>query len=387
MQIIEAQYDIVTPMFIGGGDLKEPPELRSPSIKGALRFWWRALHWGACLNEQNGDFGRALGELHQREADLFGAAAKDDRYGQGKVLLKVKSSNKLALGINNPSSGQAYLLGQGLYHFKNGFLREAISPNQGFKVILKLQNDVDAEGVINALLVFGLLGGVGSRARKGWGSLAIRSITHTDKARQVKTISIPDDKESYKQTITKLLNALPEQLPPFSAFSKQTRIEISATAEKAEGLLTKIGDEMQLYRSFGKTDGSGVHKTGGKTAEQNFKSDHDLVLDFAEGNKLKQHPKRVVFGLPHNYFYSNGTKVDVDAEKFSRRSSPLIIHIHQFSSGQCIAVQSLIKADFLPEHEKIQLKKGHKTQSIECDIDWTVITDYLGRFNQREQII
>ena len=52
-----------------------------------------------------------------------------------------------------------------------------------------------------------------------------------------------------------------------------------------------------------------------------------------------------------------------------------------------MAIQSLIKADFLPEHEKIQLKKGHNTRSIECDIDWTVITDYLERFNQREQII
>ena len=385
MQTIEAEYRIVTPMFIGG-DQSDNPELRPPSIKGALRFWWRALQWGACL-EKTASHEAALKELHRQEAELFGAAAKEERYGQGQVSLKIKTT-QLKNNPNNqtPSPGQSYLLGQGLYHFRNGFLRAAIAPEQTFKVILKLHNDVDAENIINTLLIFGLLGGLGSRSRKGWGSVAIRAITHTDKAQQFKSVSIPDDKKSYKQSITKLLNALPDCLPPFSAFSRQTRIEVSATSDKAEQLLTEMGDEMQQYRSYGRQLGV-EHRVNGKTAEQNFKGDHDLVLDFADGKKIQQHPKRVVFGLPHNYFYSNGTKVDVDAEKFSRRASPLIIHIHQFSSGQCIAVQCLLKAHFLPEHERIQLKKNNKTQAIVCDIDWNVITDYLERFTQREPIV
>jgi len=45
MQEIKATYKIVTPMFLGGADHEE--EIRVPSIKGALRFWWRALAWGA----------------------------------------------------------------------------------------------------------------------------------------------------------------------------------------------------------------------------------------------------------------------------------------------------------------------------------------------------
>ena len=387
MQTIEAEYRIVTPMFIGGGDKSDNPELRPPSIKGALRFWWRALQWGACL-EKSVSHESALKELHRQEAELFGAAAKEDNGGgQGQVSLKLKTTLlKNNPKIPKPSSGQSYLLGQGLYHFRNGFLSTAIAPNQTFKIILRLHNDVDAENIINTLLIFGLLGGLGSRSRKGWGSVAIRSITHKDKAQQVKSLAIPDDEESYKQCITKLLNALPDCLPPFSAFSRQTRIEVSATSDKAEQLLTKIGDEMQLYRSYGQKVGA-EHKVNGKTAEQNFKVDHDLVLAFVDGTKIQQHPKRVVFGLPHNYFYSNGTKVDVDAEKLSRRASPLIIHIHQFSSGQCMAVQCLLKAHFLPERERIQLKKGNKTQAIACDIDWNVITDYLERFAQRERIV
>lgn len=33
----------VTPMFLGGAEPNKIAELRAPSIKGALRFWYRAI--------------------------------------------------------------------------------------------------------------------------------------------------------------------------------------------------------------------------------------------------------------------------------------------------------------------------------------------------------
>jgi hypothetical protein len=44
MKTLQATYRIVTPMFIGDAEQKAT-DLRPPSIKGALRFWWRALNW------------------------------------------------------------------------------------------------------------------------------------------------------------------------------------------------------------------------------------------------------------------------------------------------------------------------------------------------------
>jgi CRISPR-associated protein Cmr1 len=46
-------------MFLAGAD-GSIPELRPPSIKGALRFWWRAM---------NGDLG--LADLKRIEGDIF----------------------------------------------------------------------------------------------------------------------------------------------------------------------------------------------------------------------------------------------------------------------------------------------------------------------------
>ncbi|WP_345894648.1 type III-B CRISPR module RAMP protein Cmr1 [Phaeodactylibacter xiamenensis] len=43
MESITFHCKVITPMFLAGAD-GQTPELRAPSIKGAMRFWWRALN-------------------------------------------------------------------------------------------------------------------------------------------------------------------------------------------------------------------------------------------------------------------------------------------------------------------------------------------------------
>ena len=40
---------VLTPMFMGGADSDGEPELRAASIRGAMRFWFRAIA-GAVIN-------------------------------------------------------------------------------------------------------------------------------------------------------------------------------------------------------------------------------------------------------------------------------------------------------------------------------------------------
>lgn len=42
MNTIIFECETVTPMFLTGADSKKP-EFRAPSIKGLMRFWWRAI--------------------------------------------------------------------------------------------------------------------------------------------------------------------------------------------------------------------------------------------------------------------------------------------------------------------------------------------------------
>ncbi len=49
MKTIEFECETITPMFLAGADGKTP-ELRPPSIKGLMRFWWRAMNGHLPLN-------------------------------------------------------------------------------------------------------------------------------------------------------------------------------------------------------------------------------------------------------------------------------------------------------------------------------------------------
>jgi CRISPR-associated protein Cmr1 len=73
------ECEIITPMFISGAD-GHTPELRPPSIKGMLRFWWRAL---------NGHLG--LIDLKKNEAIKFGSS--DEKIGKSKIIIRVSNDN------------------------------------------------------------------------------------------------------------------------------------------------------------------------------------------------------------------------------------------------------------------------------------------------------
>ncbi|SDX45580.1 CRISPR-associated protein Cmr1 [Allochromatium warmingii] len=172
-EILEATYRIITPMFLGGADRTPIDGLRPPSFKGALRFWWRALHWSDCLREAQDDTA-GLRLLHRREALLFGQAANGEETGQGRCLLRISGDTRTLTKAHLPSAtaGHQYLLGQGLYHFRDAYLREALAPDATLRIQVRFRPETthdERDSVARALLTLGLLGGLGSRARKGIG--------------------------------------------------------------------------------------------------------------------------------------------------------------------------------------------------------------------------
>ncbi|MEM7018046.1 MAG: type III-B CRISPR module RAMP protein Cmr1 [Pseudomonadota bacterium] len=398
MRKLSAKYKIITPMFIGNGQ-QEADSVRPPSIKGALRFWWRALNWGRCLTASNADESAALCMLNEHEAHLFGRAAREEknqqRGGQGVFLLKVDADAIKALSkteLDNErdyraTPGHQYLLGQGLY--KNRYLRSALSMGKSFSVHLQFKpktDDSEIHSIAEALMLFGLLGGLGSRARRGLGSIAIQHLEGSN-------LAVPKNCSALEYILKQLTSGLPESLPPFTALSKakETRLDISIQGTDAWSLLGTVGREFQLHRSYGK-DG----KVNGQDSERRFVSDHNLADAVTKGETVSQHPQRVVFGLPHNYFFSNGSKVDVGpahqnengewtSEGRGRRASPLFIHAHQFPEGQCAIIQALLPATFLPQGDHIVLE-GADTSKILPNVDWKVVHGYMERFAQRQGI-
>jgi len=381
MHELVANYQITTPMFLGNVEA-HANGIRVPSLKGALRFWWRALNWSS-IRATARDDGEALSQLHRREADLFGIAAGDNEGGQGAFLIRAKRIAQNHPEKWRPKPGHTYLLGQGLYHFRDGFLR-TFQTNGRIEARLLFRPDSDPEKrreVARALFALGIFGGLGSRARKGFGSLAITGLDGID------GFTIPQDRTSYVSAAREILAETGGcSEPPFTAFSSKTSFQVLENGRNdALQLLHEIGFDQQLYRSYGRADRNGKHWVHNTEAEQNFEEDHDQILAVIKREKRPEAlPNRAVFGLPHNYFYGGiNRKLDINPgnKDRTRRASPLFQHIHTFPDGTAVCGQALIRAHFLPLNEPIVFKRGREDEDrlIGGEPDWATLSGLLDR--------
>ncbi|WP_432785097.1 hypothetical protein AAEX37_02021 [Oligella sp. MSHR50489EDL] len=389
MRTIKAEFEVVTPMFLGesvsGNEINCAERIRGASLKGALRFYFRALNWHR-IRSASADDRAALKALHAEESAIFGAAVKDKKGGQAAFLLRVSGEpitcKKNMQGLN---SMLGYLLGQGLYDGrKNVLTREFIPMGVVFNVDLILKptlNEQQVQQISDCLLTFGLLGGLGSRARKGFGSVSITSLVINEVEQK-----LPQTKDEYKKALKHLIGVQTLVAePPLTAFSAQTQLQVSATSRDPIGLLNKHGLEMGLYRSFGRNG-----KVFDKTAEQNFREDHDWAYDVRKNEMDKAYlPERAVFGLPHPYFLSNANnfKLAVDSQS-GRRASPLFAHVQRLPTGDYLLVHTLMRSQFLPQGINVDIRGGNVRYSISdvnTKVDWDVLTDFLERFKPKSE--
>jgi len=165
----EFTLEILTPMFLGGANPQDA-ELRAASIKGALRFWWRALQAETNIND-----------LRRRENEIFGGSEGDS--GQkSRVKIEV-DENKIECGEQIPNSATVCIHGNnipilkyltvGLYRFGGGvheFNRNYIKEGT-FNI--KLFFPETYPEVLDAFYLMVYCGGLGAKSRNGFGSLNI----------------------------------------------------------------------------------------------------------------------------------------------------------------------------------------------------------------------
>ncbi|MCC6559147.1 MAG: type III-B CRISPR module RAMP protein Cmr1 [Polyangiaceae bacterium] len=394
---LTATYRVTTPMFCAGAD-QQQAELRPASFKGALRFWFRAVAWAT-----HGD----IASVRSQEDALFGST----RTGQAKVLLSLAPLEERAhMPANRQVDiGLGYLAGQGLSKpNRDGALttRPSLGPDTCFKVRLVLRSTSAAEQaqVRRALIALGLLGGLGARSRRGFGSLTLESLHGEGETDQVWTA--PRDLAALKDQLSALLPprstiqvSTGSADPPYTAFSDGSRIVLVPTAgDTAEGLLRRVGMSLLHYRGYGRRVGNS-HRVGAVPALQWFSHDHDEMLKAADkrngqsaGTKLAA-PHRAAFGLPHNYrFGSLATNVEVNSAVKERRASPVLLHVHRALEARPIAVVAFLPALFLPDARLriVRRKKGEARTSFSATLPsspglWQPIQVFLDELLKGDQ--
>jgi CRISPR-associated protein Cmr1 len=210
---------------------------------------------------------------------------------------------------------------------------------------------------------------LGSRARKGLGSLSIQRIRDTLTQEFATRLDI-------QHFIDSLDYSAPSRTAPLTAFGMGARIDLSPGQRSPLACLQQVNQCLQLYR-----DGT----IQGHERESNFKQDRSLAAEAAKGKPIPSLPQRAVFGLPHNYFWiESKAKLDIapDESTRNRRASPLFIHVHQFPDGQCSIIHCLLPSLFLPAGSRIKLSGKGTTSLDNPKVDFGVITRYMDRFTR-----
>lgn len=380
---IEVSYQVVTPLFCSGSN-PDSPELRLPSFKGVLRYWWRALAWS--------QYDGQLGRIQQKENALFGSAES----GRSRVSMKLDRASKLSsVSIKevltvSPENKQPPV-GEGARYLGYGVMeafgsrkrktqagqltRACLRAPIDFAVSMQSRtlDEEQLQSLTNALIALGTLGGMGAKSRKGYGSLVIRSLRVNGK----EEYRAPQSIDELRKVIANLSsNRAVSAMPEYTALSKETRhVLISKSKQEPVELLDLIGCELIRFRSWGFRG-----KILGADAERNFEDDHDLMKQSVK--ERRKHPRRIAFGLPHNYGRYSDQQVGPYDKNLDRRGSPLFIHIHK-CGDMPVAVLSFLPARFLPHGKSAISVGGKKVSQTPEDILYRPVHEFLDRLRDR----
>ncbi|HEX5493041.1 MAG TPA: RAMP superfamily CRISPR-associated protein [Mycobacteriales bacterium] len=169
-------FTVDTPMFLSGADGRA--EFRLPSLRGAARFWFRALTAPV--------FGNDFSRVADAEAEVFGAAsaeATDNRGHRGPSRIAVRprelpepvtepNPGWLRLRGDEPRKGIAYLLGPGLYTPPRAVTRAShFAPGSTGGFDIRADSDYAGEVFAVCLWALSTFGGLGARTRRGFGGI------------------------------------------------------------------------------------------------------------------------------------------------------------------------------------------------------------------------
>lgn len=160
---ITFEIETITPMFLAGAD-QSKAEIRAASIKGLLRFWWRALQAESDLEK-----------LRQKEAQIFGSS--DEGVGGANFSIRVTQPNEKPIAVY-PNPGRQDPVGYHLYSvfMQKGKERPYYPEGSKFKIILSSRDENVLKIASASLWTLVYLGAIGTRARRGAGNMVVRDI-------------------------------------------------------------------------------------------------------------------------------------------------------------------------------------------------------------------
>ena len=357
----------------------DPQGIRVPSLRGILEFWYRSLLGHISDSDA----------IYAHQAKVFGSTD----VGQGltlRVAGKPCMPEPGELGFESNTQALLYLGYGPLQLLKRQFgdstknvltshnaehAKDAVPIGEGerprFSFVARGKK-AQLEELRKALLLLHLFGGVGSRSRRGWGSV------------EVVGDLIPPPEEDVVAWIQNTLGSVwrTEQpvtkgLPRFSALNSQCKIYVTPVFR---------GDYraplLEFYRHFSRVRSYPTSKLA--------QSDHEIeVKDFAAlqkspGQAIQKVPLRIAFGMPYQPGHHRVWGIEYRGrprggnssdDEVTRRASPLLLKVVRLSADRHVGVALFLKSSFFGQSDiEVTAKGAGQTQRFP---GYQAITDFF----------
>lgn len=377
MKTFNVVCKVITPLFMGGAN--QQAELRTQSINGLLRWWFRVA--GGSIDD---------------EKRIFGWAGKTSN--QGLVRIFIKETDFQPKRFSSGPQGYNYL----------GFSlklanRVSVPENKTFSLKISFHpkaNEEDIKKFFCALWLAFNLGNFGSRSRRGFGSIKIENIQGqfpNNFNLQFKPQNSIDKWLKNQLYYIKNLNfwqrrnGIPYLFENFEIY--QIQKDKFSNWEKWKSEVQKGRQGKYLKNSWG---GNNVNNWKDLLDFMGFllmayrsyrMPDYDNAKKILQGIRVNNPTfERAIFGIPLNFYFSSLRKGDMVHLKLGndnlRRASPLLMKIIQSESGY-EGLFIVMKSTFIPNNSRLVF--SNVNINLPKNI-WQAIDDFID-YLQRHNLI
>lgn len=337
MKALTLECETVTPLFLFGayGNIAE---LRASSLKGIIRYWWRAV---------NADLD--IDTLRESEQKIFGGTSNSGGdSNRSKVILRIMNNNnfyqinnKLTDEIHdlNPNTGDHCGISYLLYSVSGMTNKPYIKSGTKFLIKISASDDV-TDDLMKSLIAFQYFGALGSRSRRGAGSISMR-IKDSDNSLNVPykeffDLSNINSREDLKKVFERYGEILQSPVQHSYSVLKGSHIYIFNKCSSWIDALNVIGNR---FRNFRKNNQGRVFETP-------------------------------CFGIPimhrksRSFFIAENNK----GSKINRRPSSLLFKVLKTSDKGYFPMIIKLNGDFLPHGSKILNSKTYEKENYDDKI-------------------
>jgi len=382
------ELEIVTPCFLGG--TKGTAEWRAASIRGQLRWWFRAVAGAAYTGD--------LDEVRAAEDLLFGSTERGSLlrvrtfqtppvmpegehcpFGRSLTAAELASfwgDNRPAtlrrLQLTPDRSNPIHYLGFGPIvggRLSRPCLREGSRVR--LEIIWTRSPQDDLRHLFDrALWAWLHLGGIGGRCRRGFGSL--------------QKLPLPPDRQDFIEqgrVLLELGKKAGKLSTGWTCFTAGSRIFLAKEAYGSwEEAMIRLGAWLMAFRRR--------YGIAGEVRPGLANRDYEWA---APRGSLRHDPKREIpdragFGLPVHFGQQETVTWDSGEGEDARRASPLLLHVAKVGSSY-LPVLTHLPSAFLPAGKRLKFKRGPAKSQLPTSQHLGIVDHFLADLAGKNKIV